>query len=110
MLLSDSAQAFGDLVDPHRRELLVHCYRMLGSIDDAEDAVQEAMANAWRGRATYHRDVSVRAWLYRIATNASLDAIARRKRGRAPEGSLGLRPCPRVLLGAEPCRPAACYV
>ena len=79
-LLGDSPEAFGVLVDPYRRELVVHCYRMLGSIDDAEDAVQDTLVNAWRRRATYVQDRSLRAWLYRIATNASLDAIDRRSR------------------------------
>jgi RNA polymerase sigma-70 factor, ECF subfamily len=104
-----SAESFGAMVDPHRRELLVHCYRMLGSIDDAEDAVQEAMANAWRGRATYQRDISFRAWLYRIATNACLDAISRRKRGRASEESLGVGPYPDELLGGVSAGPEARY-
>jgi RNA polymerase sigma-70 factor (ECF subfamily) len=77
-----SAAAFGELTTPYRRALLVHCYRMLGSIDDAEDAVQEALARAWRGRDTFRRDVSLRAWLYRIATTTCLDAIdARRRHG-----------------------------
>lgn len=108
-LIGASAESFGAMVDPHRRELLVHCYRMLGSVDDAEDAVQEAMANAWRGRATYQRDVSLRAWLYRIATNACLDAISRRKRGRGSEESLGVGPYPDELLGSTTAGPEARY-
>src|SRR5579862_6708732 len=76
-----SSDAFGDLLDPYRRELLVHCYRMLGSIDDAEDAVQDAFVRAWHRRETFREDISFRAWLYRIATNACLDAIERRSRG-----------------------------
>ena len=93
-----SAEAFGGVVDPFRRELLVHCYRMLGSIDDAEDALQDALANAWHRRNTYQRDVSFRAWLYRIATNACLDAIGRRKRRSGSEVHIGVGPFPDELL------------
>ena len=107
--IGGSAEAFGVLVDPFRRELLVHCYRMLGSIDDAEDAVQEALVNAWRGRNTFQRNVSFRAWLYRIATNACLDAIARRKRGRSSEESLGVGPYPDALLEGSSSGPEARY-
>jgi RNA polymerase sigma-70 factor (ECF subfamily) len=93
-----SAEAFGGVVDPYRRELLVHCYRMLGSIDDAEDALQDALANAWHRRNTYQRDVSFRAWLYRIATNACIDAIGRRKRRSGSEVHVGVGPFPDELL------------
>src|SRR5258706_7979032 len=82
MLLAESADAFGDLITPYRSELLVHCYRMLGTIDEAEDAVQEAFTRAWQGRQTYRRSISLRAWLYRIATNVCLNAIERRNRNR----------------------------
>jgi RNA polymerase sigma-70 factor, ECF subfamily len=95
-----SPSEFGDLVDPYRRELLVHCYRMLGSLDDAEDAVQETLTKAWRARATYQPTGTFRAWLYRIATNTCLDAIARRARRRGREVSLGVGPIPDTLLGA----------
>ncbi|MDO8484191.1 MAG: RNA polymerase subunit sigma-70 [Candidatus Limnocylindrales bacterium] len=101
--------AVGELVDPYRRELLVHCYRMLGSIDDAEDAVQDALAHAWRGRNTFQRDISLKAWLYRIATNACLDAIERRKRRRGGEESLGVGPYPDELLGGTSAGPEARY-
>ena len=83
MLLDDSADAFGDLTGPYRSELLIHCYRMLGTIDEAEDAVQEAFTRAWQGRQTFRSSISLRAWLYRIATNVCLNAIERRKRDRA---------------------------
>ncbi|GAA6527858.1 RNA polymerase subunit sigma-70 [Intrasporangium sp. DVR] len=65
-------RAFDELVGPHRRELLVHCYRMLGSIQDAEDALQETLLAAWRGLAGFEQRSSLRSWLYRIATNCCL--------------------------------------
>ncbi|WP_037305187.1 RNA polymerase subunit sigma-70 [Amycolatopsis orientalis] len=71
--------AFAALTGRHRRELHVHCYRMLGSFDEAEDVVQEALINAWRGLGTFVGG-NFRAWLYRIATNACLDAIRRNER------------------------------
>lgn len=74
-------RTFGALTDRHRRELHVHCYRMLASFDDAEDAVQEALLRAWRSRESFDGD-NARAWLYRIATNACLDQL--RARGRRP--------------------------
>ncbi|HEU0019180.1 MAG TPA: sigma-70 family RNA polymerase sigma factor [Thermoleophilaceae bacterium] len=70
--------AYRRLVEPHRPELLAHCYRMLGSAHDAEEALQEALLRAWRGMAKFERRSSLRSWLYRIATNTSLDIIDRR--------------------------------
>ena len=70
--------AFRRLVEPHRRELHAHCYRMLGSLQDAEDALQETLLRAWRGLGGFQGGRSLRPWLYRIATNVSLDAIAKR--------------------------------
>src|SRR3954465_7026850 len=71
-------------VERHRRELHVHCYRMLGSFEEAEDALQDALMRAWRGRDGFAGD-GLRAWLYKIATNVCLDAL-RRARRRAPSG------------------------
>jgi len=76
--------AFAALAERHRRELHVHCYRMLASFDEAEDAVQETFLRAWRGRDGFDGDTLLRAWLYRIATNVCLDAI-RSKSRRVPE-------------------------
>jgi len=70
--------AFRQLVEPHRRELHAHAYRMLGSLHDAEDALQETLLRAWRGLAGFESGRSLRPWLYKIATNASLDLIAKR--------------------------------
>jgi RNA polymerase sigma-70 factor (TIGR02960 family) len=68
-------QAFRELTEPYRRELQVHCYRMLGSLTDAEDLLQETLLAAWRGLAGFQERASVRSWLYRIATNRCLNAI-----------------------------------
>jgi RNA polymerase sigma-70 factor (TIGR02960 family) len=68
-------EAFRQLVEPHRRELQVHCYRMLGSVQDAEDVVQETLVAAWRGLDGYEGRAGVRTWLYRIATNRCLNAL-----------------------------------
>ena len=72
--------AFNAVVERHRRELLVHCYRMLGSLHDAEDAVQDTLLRAWRYRESLREGAPLRPWLYRVATNSCLDAIARDER------------------------------
>jgi RNA polymerase sigma-70 factor, ECF subfamily len=76
--------AYQRLVEPHRSELHAHCYRMLGSVQDAEDALQEALIRAWRGLPKFEGRSSLRSWLYRIATNTSLDAIDRRPKRVLP--------------------------
>jgi RNA polymerase sigma-70 factor, ECF subfamily len=77
---SGDETAFTAIAGRHRRELLVHCYRMLGSLHDAEDAVQDAFLRAWRYRESLQEGAPLRPWLYRVATNACLDAIARDER------------------------------
>jgi RNA polymerase sigma-70 factor (ECF subfamily) len=78
--VSGDETAFATLAERHRRELHVHCYRMLGSFDEAEDLVQETLLRAWRGRESFTRGMAFRAWLYRIATNACLDVLRRNAR------------------------------
>ncbi|MBP2706844.1 sigma-70 family RNA polymerase sigma factor [Microbispora sp. RL4-1S] len=120
--LSDS---FAELTDPHRRELLVYCYRMLGSMHDAEDLVQDTMLRAWRARDSYDGErASIRTWLYRIATNACLTALARADRRVLPSDVVDpaaevrwplpdgretpwLEPIPSVLVADLPQDPAA---
>jgi len=75
---------FARLLEPHRAELHAHCYRRLGSVDDAEDALQDALLRAWRGLGRFEGRSSLRSWLYRIATNACLRAIERRPRRVLP--------------------------
>ena len=74
--------AFSELTDPFRRELQLHCYRILGSVQDAEDLVQETLLAAWRGLEQFEGRSSLRAWLYRIATNRCLNALRGRRRPR----------------------------
>ena len=78
--IPDTETAFGGLVERHRRELHVHCYRMLASFDEAEDAVQETMLRAWRSRDSFEGGSLFRAWLYRIATNVCIDMLRRSSR------------------------------
>jgi RNA polymerase sigma-70 factor (ECF subfamily) len=105
---------FRALADPYRRELHIHCYRILGSVQDAEDMVQETLLAAWRGREHYEERDSLRAWLYTIATNRCMNALRdRRRRPRVARGlpfelpeptrrgePLWLEPYPDALLEA----------
>ncbi|MEO8609355.1 MAG: sigma-70 family RNA polymerase sigma factor [Chloroflexota bacterium] len=83
----DSGQ-FAELAEPYRRELRAYCYRLLGSLEDAEDLVQETMLRAWRRLETFEGRASFRAWLYKIATNACLDALEKASRRGLPITSL----------------------
>jgi RNA polymerase sigma-70 factor (ECF subfamily) len=108
--------AFRRLVEPFGRQLLAHCYRMLGSLHDAEDAVQETLLRAWRGLPRFEGRASPRAWLHRIATNVAIDMAARRgPRGLPPDpgspAGAWLEPFPDELLGDDTGRasPEAAY-
>jgi RNA polymerase sigma-70 factor, ECF subfamily len=105
------SDAFGRLVAPHARALHLHCYRMLGSLHDAEDALQETLLRAWRGLDGFSGRTSFRRWLYRIATNVCLTVLARRKPLPAPEpvppapeadDQILLSPYPDALLSELP--------
>ena len=118
-------EEFADLTDPFRRELLAHCYRMLGSVDDAEDLVQETYLRAWRSYDGFEGRSSLRTWLYRIATSACLTALEQRSRRPLPSGLAGpsddperppvpalpevawLQPIPDTLLAGATVDPAA---
>ncbi len=92
--------AFGLLVEPHRRELHAHCYRMLASLHDADDALQDTLLRAWRGLPRFEGRSSLRTWLYAIATNACLKTAARR-----PTRMLPLDACAPATVGETPGRP-----
>jgi len=96
--------AFAALTERHRRELHVHCYRMLASFDEAEDAVQETFLHAWRGRSGFEGGPQFRAWLYRIATNVCLDMLRRSSRRatgmRSHPEVPWIQPYPDLLLDA----------
>ncbi len=96
--LAGDRDEFGELVEPYRHELQVHCYRMVGSLHEAEDMVQETFLRAWRRLETYAGRASLRAWLYRIATNICLDALE-----KLPRRTLPVRSQP----PAEPSTPPA---
>jgi RNA polymerase sigma-70 factor (ECF subfamily) len=104
------------VVEEYRRELEVHCYRMLGSLHEAEDLVQETYLKAWRARDGFNQQSSVRTWLYRIATNACLDALKARPRRALPvdlgpgEPERWLEPIPDALLDEAQAGPEAALV
>jgi len=120
------AEAFHHLAEIHRPAVQAHCYRMLGSLHDAEDAVQETLLRAWRGRRTFGGRASLRTWLYRVATNVCLDALRQRSRRILPLAFTGpadpgddvladvrepiwLEPCPTAGLHDFSSDPAARY-
>ncbi|HEY2551193.1 MAG TPA: sigma-70 family RNA polymerase sigma factor [Streptosporangiaceae bacterium] len=93
-------EAFRALTEPHRRELQVHCYRMLGSFQDAEDALQDVMLSAWRGIGDFDGRASLRTWLYRIATNRCLSTLRSASRREAKEWDIpGVEPPQPTRLG-----------
>ena len=107
---------FGPISESLRRDLLLHCYRFTGSVQEAEDLVQETLARAWRGRAGYRGEAGLRTWLHRIATRAGLDAIRRQRRRTLPSALepgagevLWLEPMPDDLLADAAADPAAAY-
>jgi RNA polymerase sigma-70 factor (TIGR02960 family) len=86
---SGESEAFADLVEPHRRELHVHCYRVLGSVADADDALQETLLSAWQALPRFEERSSLRTWLYRIATSRCLNILrAERRRGEGAGAAL----------------------
>jgi RNA polymerase sigma-70 factor (ECF subfamily) len=95
----DDEDAFRPLIEPYRRELHAHCYRMLGSLHDADDALQNTLLRAWRALPSFRGDSSLRTWLYRIATNACLDAIACRPKRVLP---IDFGPAPGPREAPEP--------
>ncbi len=105
-------EPFRTLAEPHLRELRLHCYRMLGSLPDAEDALQETLVRAWRNRDAFEGRGTFRSWLYSIATNVSLSMATRRPVERNEGGFTHLTPIPDALLDEMPSReedPAALY-
>src|SRR6266498_1347694 len=93
-------EAFRELTEPYRRELQMHCYRILGSVQDAEDLLQETMLAAWRGLDQFDGRASLRAWLHRIATNRCLNAL--RDSGRRPRTVSAQVALPTPSRWAEP--------
>jgi len=121
----DDEQAFRRLVEPYRRELRAHCYRMSGSLHDADDLVQESMLRAWRGLAGFEGRSSLRTWLHRVTTHACLDTLEKRSARVLPRDvgspadpsapmtpdaeTTWLEPCPDDLSDGAPASPEARY-
>jgi RNA polymerase sigma-70 factor (TIGR02960 family) len=98
--MAGDGEAFRELTEPHRRELQAHCYRMLGSLQDAEDAVQDTLLAAWQGLGGFEGRASLRTWLYRIATNRCLNALRAASRRPAREWNIpGVEPPEPTRLG-----------
>jgi RNA polymerase sigma-70 factor (TIGR02960 family) len=98
-----NGDAFEELTQPYRRELQVHCYRLLGSFQDAEDALQDTLLSAWQGLAGFEQRASLRTWLYRIATNRCLNALRSASRRHAKEWDVpGVDPPEPTRLGEVP--------
>src|SRR5215475_15951724 len=102
------SEDFARLTDPLRPELLAHCYRLLGSVHDAEDQVQETLIRAWRSYGDFEGRASLRTWLHRIATNACLRALENRARRPLPSGLGGPSQDPWAPL--PPWRPEAAWL
>jgi RNA polymerase sigma-70 factor (ECF subfamily) len=123
--MQTDAAAFRQLVEPYRREMRAHCYRMSGSLHEADDLVQESMLRAWRGLSAFEERASLRTWLYRVTTHACIDALDKRSArvlprdlgapGRAADivapdtEATWLEPCPDELAEATPPSPEARY-
>ena len=101
-MASIDEQEFVQLTAPHRRELHLHCYRLLGSLHDADDAVQETLLRSWRGIDRFEPRAPLRAWLYRIATNVCLRLLEQRSRHDAALVDTRLEPYPDRLLEELP--------
>ena len=95
------ADAFAELVEGHRRELELHCYRVLGSVQDAEDTVQDTFLAAWQHIAAFEDRSSVRTWLYRIATNRCLDALRSARRRQPAKVTVPVRPYPQPNAASD---------
>jgi len=113
-----ASPSFEESIAPHRAELHAHCYRMLGSLQDADDALQDALLGAWRGFDKLESQSALRAWLYRIATNACLQVIAKRprrwvaaeyRRAASPDAELESMLSEAIWLEPYPCDPHASY-
>src|SRR5258708_31247817 len=94
-----SDESFQTLFEPHRRSITLHCYRMLGSLQDAEEIVQETLLRAWQRRAEVRSTGAMRAWLYKIATNACLDHLLKARRRRALPHLVAPSPSTSTRLG-----------